>query len=80
MNKKTIKDIDLKGKRYFAVLILTFRCRMEKLQMIPESGCSSNHSILTGTRSKSYFCQSPWRPKGEVVEELRLTPVAKQIS
>lgn len=36
LNKKTIEDIDVKGKRFLLVVILMFRLKTAKLQMIRE--------------------------------------------
>lgn len=81
MNKKTLKDIDVKGKKVF--------CRVDF--NVPLDG----EEITDDTRIKAalptikhladqgaivILASHLGRPKGEVVDELRLDPVAKRLS
>jgi phosphoglycerate kinase len=80
MNKKSIRDVDVKGKRVFCRVdfnvpmqdgVITdetrIRAALPTIQYLAENGAKV---ILA-----SHF----GRPKGQVVEELRLTPVAKRL-
>ena len=81
MNKKSIKDIDVKGKRVFCRVdfnvpmqngVITddtrVRAALPTIQYLVEQG------------AKVILASHMGRPKGQVVEELRLTPVAKKLS
>lgn len=81
MNKKSIKDIDVKGKKVFCRVdfnvpmqngVITddtrVRAALPTIQYLVEQG------------AKVILASHMGRPKGEVKEELRLTPVAKKLS
>ncbi|WP_019242992.1 MULTISPECIES: phosphoglycerate kinase [Bacillus] len=81
MNKMSIKDIDVKGKRVFCRVdfnvpmqngVITddtrVRAALPTIQYLMEQG------------AKVILASHMGRPKGQVNEELRLTPVAKKLS
>jgi len=81
MNKKSLKDIHLKGKKVF--------CRVD-LNVPMEDGVVTDDTrvravlptvnYLVEQGAKIILASHFGRPKGEVVEELRLDPVAKKLS
>ncbi len=82
MNKKTIKDIDLKGKK---VLV---RCDFN-VPMDEQKNITDNTRIVAALPTIKYLienecsvilCSHLGRPKGEVKEEFSLKPVAKELS
>ncbi|MCL5780611.1 MAG: phosphoglycerate kinase [Firmicutes bacterium] len=81
MQKKSVKDIDVKGKRVFVRVdfnvpldgeVITDDTRIQKalptIQYLMDQG------------AKVILASHLGRPKGEVVEKYRLTPVAKRLS
>ena len=82
MNKKTIRDIDLKGKK---VLV---RCDFN-VPMDEKRNITDNTRIVAALPTIKYLienecgvilCSHLGRPKGEVKEEFSLKPVAKELS
>ncbi len=82
MNKKTIKDIDLEGKK---VLV---RCDFN-VPMDEEQNITDNTRIVAATPTIKYLiekncaiilCSHLGRPKGEFKPEFSLAPVAKELS
>src|SRR5690625_472000 len=81
MNKKTLKDIDVQGKKVF--------CRAD-LNVPLENGTITDDTriravlptinYLIEQGAKVIVASHFGRPKGKVVEELRLTPVANRLS
>lgn len=81
MNKKSIKDIELKGKRVF--------CRVDFNVPMQDGKISDDTRIKAALPTITYLIEQGakvilashlGRPKGQVVEELRLTPVAERLS
>lgn len=81
MNKKTIRDVEVQGQTVF--------CRVDF--NVPMSGEAVTDDTrikaalptiqhLTGNGAKVILASHLGRPKGEVVEELRLDPVANRLS
>ena len=78
MNKKTIRDIDLKGKKAF--VRVDFNVPMKDQQITDETRIQAalpTIKELVESGAIVILASHLGRPKGEVVEELRLTPVSK---
>ena len=82
MNKKTVKDIDLKGKKVFV------RCDFN-VPMEEERNITDNTRIVAALPTIKYLLEQNCkiilashlgRPKGEVKPEYSLAPVAKELS
>ncbi len=81
MNKKSVKDIDLKGKRVFCRV--DFNVPMKDGQITDETRIRAalpTIQYLTEQGAKVILASHLGRPKGTVVEEMRLTPVAGRLS
>ncbi|WP_338449363.1 phosphoglycerate kinase [Niallia oryzisoli] len=81
MNKKSVKDIDLKGKRVFCRV--DFNVPMQDGQITDETRIRAalpTIQYLQEQGAKVILASHLGRPKGQVVEELRLTSVAKRLS
>jgi len=81
MNKKSIRDVDLAGKRVF--------CRVDFNVPMQDGVITDDTRIraalptiryLTEAKAKVILASHFGRPKGTVVEEMRLTPIAKHLS
>ena len=82
MNKKTIRDIDLKGKKVFV------RCDFN-VPMDENQNITDNRRIVSALPTIKYLIEQNCkiilsshlgRPKGEVKPEFSLAPVAKELS
>jgi len=83
MPKKTVRDIEVKGKRI--LLRVDFNVPLDV-----NTGAISNDSriraslptikYLVDHKAKIILCSHLGRPKGKVVEELRMAPVAQRLS
>lgn len=81
MKKKSIKDVDVKGKRVFCRV--DFNVPMEAGEATDETRIKAalpTINYLIGKGAKLILGSHLGRPKGKVVEELRLDPVAKRLS
>lgn len=81
MNKKTIKDVDVKGKRVFCRV--DFNVPMENGKITDETRIRAalpTIQYLMEQGAKVILASHLGRPKGKVVEEMRLTPVAARLS
>ena len=81
MNKKSVKDIDVKGKRVFCRV--DFNVPMKDGQVTDETRIRAalpTIQYLSEQGAKVILASHLGRPKGQAVEEMRLTPVAKRLS
>ncbi|WP_413378495.1 phosphoglycerate kinase [Alkalihalobacillus sp. 1P02AB] len=81
MNKQTIRDLDLNGKKVFCRV--DFNVPMKDGVITDETRIRAaipTINLLVEKGAKVILASHLGRPKGEVVEELRLTPVAKKLS
>lgn len=81
MNKKSIKDIDVKGKRVFCRV--DFNVPMQNGVITDDTRVRAalpTIQYLMDQGAKVILASHMGRPKGQAVEELRLTPVAKKLS
>ncbi|HEO8421394.1 phosphoglycerate kinase [Niallia sp. FSL W8-0635] len=81
MNKKTIRDIDLKGKKAF--VRVDFNVPMKDQQITDETRIQAALPTIKELMENGaivILASHLGRPNGEVVEELRLTPVATRLS
>jgi phosphoglycerate kinase len=83
MNKKTVRDIDVKGKRVLVRVDLN-------VPLDPETGEIGDDTrvlailptvkYLVDNKAKLILCSHFGRPEGKVVDELRLAPVGERLS
>jgi len=82
MNKKTVKDIDLKGKKVF--LRCDFNVPMDENKVITDNrrivAALPTIKYLIENNCKIILCSHLGRPKGEVKPEFSLKPVATELS
>ncbi len=82
MNKKTVKDIDLKGKKVF--VRCDFNVPMDENQNITDNtrikAALPTLKYLLEQNCKIILASHLGRPKGEVKPEFSLKPVAKELS
>ena len=81
IEQKSVKDIDVKGKRVFCRV--DFNVPMQDGKITDETRIHAalpTIQYLMEQGAKVILASHLGRPKGQVVEELRLTPVAKRLS
>lgn len=82
MQKKTVEDIDVAGKR--VLLRVDFNVPMDKTGAISDDSrikaCLLTINYLLDHRARLIICSHFGRPEGKVVEKLRLAPVARRLS
>ncbi|MGG5252046.1 phosphoglycerate kinase [Neobacillus sp. SM06] len=80
MNKKTLKDVEVSGKRVFCRV--DFNVPMQDGKITDETRIRAalpTIQYLTEQGAKVILASHLGRPKGKVVEEMRLTPVAARL-
>ncbi|HUV51721.1 MAG TPA: phosphoglycerate kinase [Dehalococcoidia bacterium] len=83
MNKKTIRDIDLEGKRALVRVDFNVPFDLQTKAISDDSRISAalpTIKYLIDKKSKVVLCSHLGRPNGKVVEDMRLAPVAKRLS
>lgn len=81
MNKKTLKDVEVKGKRVFCRV--DFNVPMQDGKITDETRIRAalpTIQYLIDQGAKVILASHFGRPKGQVVEEMRLTPVGVRLS
>lgn len=81
MNKKTLKDLDLNGKKVFCRV--DFNVPMENGEVVDDiriRAALPTINYLTEQGAKVILASHLGRPKGTVVDSLRLDPIAKRLS
>jgi phosphoglycerate kinase len=81
MNKKTLKDVDVKGKRVFCRV--DFNVPMQAGKITDETRIRAalpTIQYLVDQGAKVILASHFGRPKGQVVEEMRLTPIGVRLS
>ncbi|KHE72437.1 phosphoglycerate kinase [Halobacillus sp. BBL2006] len=81
MNKKTIRDVEVKGQTVFCRV--DFNVPMSGEEVTDDTRIKAalpTIKHLTGNGAKVILASHLGRPKGEVVQELRLDPVANRLS
>jgi len=81
LNKKTLHDLDLKGKKVFCRVDLNVP--MDNGEVTDETRIKAvlpTINYLSDQGAITILASHLGRPKGQVVEELRLDPVAKRLS
>ncbi|MRG29135.1 phosphoglycerate kinase [Laceyella tengchongensis] len=81
MHKKSVKDVDVRGKRVFCRV--DFNVPMENGQITDDTRIRAalpTIQTLVEQGAKVILASHLGRPKGKVVEEMRLTPVATRLS
>jgi phosphoglycerate kinase len=79
--KKTVKDIDVNGKR--VLLRADFNVPLKDGQVADDTRILLTLPTLRYLRehwARTIICSHLGRPKGQVVESLRLDPVANRLS
>lgn len=81
MNKKSVKDVDVRGKRVFCRV--DFNVPMKEAQITDDTRIRAalpTIQYLVEHGAKVILASHLGRPKGKVVEEMRLTSVAERLS
>ena len=83
MNKKTVKDIEVKGKKVLVRCDFNVPQDMETLEITDNRrivGAIPTIKYLVDSGAKVILCSHLGRPKGEVNEKYSLKPIAKELS
>ena len=83
MTKKTVNDIDVKGKRVLVRVDFNVPLDPETGTILDDSRIRASIPTLQHLLDRGaslVLCSHMGRPKGKIVEELRLAPVARRLS
>jgi phosphoglycerate kinase len=83
MNKKTVRDIDVNGKRVLVRVDLNVPLDMETGAISDDTRVRAvlpTIRYLIDRKARVILCSHLGRPEGKVVDELRLAPVARRLS
>ena len=83
MAKKTIRDIEVEGKRVLVRVDFNVPLDMKTGAITDDSrirAALSTIRYLVDHRAKVILCSHLGRPDGKVVEELRMAPIAQRLS
>lgn len=83
MTKKTVNDIDVKGKRVLVRVDFNVPLDPETGAILDDSRIRASIPTLQHLLDRGaslVLCSHMGRPKGKIVEELRLAPVARRLS
>ena len=83
MNKKTIRDIEVEGKRVLVRVDFNVPLDINTGAITDDSRIRAalpTIKYLAEHRAKIILCSHLGRPNGKVVEELRMTPIAQRLS
>ncbi len=83
MNKKTVSDIDVRGKRVLVRVDFNVPLDPETNEITDDTRIRAvlpTIKYLVDNRAKLILCSHFGRPEGEVVEKLRLAPVGELLS
>jgi len=83
MNKKTVRDIDVSGKRVLVRVDLNVPLDIETGDISDDTRIRAvlpSIKYLIDREAKAILCSHLGRPDGKVVDNLRLAPVAEQLS
>ncbi|MEB3103182.1 phosphoglycerate kinase [Ferviditalea candida] len=81
MNKKSVRDVDVRGKKVF--VRVDFNVPLDNGRITDDTRIRETLptiEYLTGQGAKVILASHLGRPKGKVVEEMRLTPAAVRLS
>jgi phosphoglycerate kinase len=81
MNKKTIRDIDVKGKR--VLVRVDFNVPLSESTVTDDTRIQAalpTIQYLLNRKATLILCSHLGRPKGKVVDDLRMDPVARRLS
>jgi phosphoglycerate kinase len=83
LDKKTVKDIEVGGKRVLVRVDLNVTLDKKTGAITDDTRIQAvlpTIKYLIDNRARVILCSHLGRPKGKVVEELRLAPVARRLS
>ena len=82
MKKQTVRDVDLRGKRVLVRVDYNVPLDRETRRILDDSRIRATLptlSYLLEQKARLILCSHLGRPKGQVVESMRLAPVAARL-
>jgi phosphoglycerate kinase len=82
MKKQTVRDVDVRGKRVLVRVDFNVPLDRETRRILDDSRIRATLptlSYLLGQKARLILCSHLGRPKGQVVESMRLAPVAVRL-